>query len=238
MRLSALRIFIISLSAVFFYSCAAVYVPNVAHTEFYEGAGDISVSGFSGSTGFDGQLSCAVTDNIYIYGAAAFLNEDSTLENNDDFLEHSYQEGAIGYYHIMGSSGRYTMHMGYGQGEAEAVDNYVFFGDRNIKATGKYRKYFFQSCLGMSNNVVDFGGAIRYSYVDFYEFKSASETREHIYNHFIEPTFFVRLGYKYIKSHFQYSLAFGLRNNSPFDYRVNRISLGLTFRFNILGENF
>ncbi|MEJ2053713.1 MAG: hypothetical protein P8X42_07310 [Calditrichaceae bacterium] len=238
MRLLVLRTFVLLSSAVFFYSCAAVYIPNVAHTTFYEGSGDLSISGFTGSTGFDGQISYAVTDNMYLYGAAAYLNEDSTLENNDDFLNHSYQEGAIGYYHVMGNSGRYTMHMGYGQGEAEAIDRYIFFGNQELKALGKYRKYFFQSCLGMSNNIVDFGGAIRYNYVDFYEFSSSNETREHIFNHFIEPTFFVRLGYKYIKWHFQYSLTLGLRDDSPFDYKVNRISVGVTFKYNILGNNF
>ena len=88
---------------------------------------------------------------------------------------------------------------------------------------------------------VDLGGAVRYSYVDFYKFSSDRqdiEPVEHIYNHFIEPTFFVRVGYKYVKWHFQYSLAFGLREESPFDYKINRISIGLTFKYNILGKNF
>ena len=241
MRLSIQNIILMISAAVIFSSCAAVYVPNVAHTTFYEESGDVSVSGFVGSTGYDGQVSFAVTDNIYLYGAASYLKEDSTTYEDDDYLKHSYQEGAIGFYHWMGGSGRYTMHMGMGHGEAEAFDRYNFFGDQKLVAEGKYRKYFFQSALGMSKDVVDLGGAIRYTYVDFYKFSTNREeygTIEHIFNQFIEPTFFVRLGYKYIKWHFQYSWAFGLRDDSPFDYRANRISMGITFKYNILGKNF
>ena len=241
MRLSTIKIFFVISIAIIFSSCAAVYVPNVAHTTFYEESGDVSVSGFIGSTGYDGQVSFAVTNNLYIYGAANFMDEDSTSETNDDFLKHSYQEGALGFYHVMGTSGRYTMHAGIGHGEAEAFDRYNFFGDVEVKAKGDYRKYFFQSALGMSNDIVDLGGAVRYSYVDFYKFRSDREDIEpveHVYNHFIEPTFFVRVGYKYVKWHFQYSLAFGLRDESPFEYKINRISIGLTFKYNILGKNF
>ncbi|MBN1408452.1 MAG: hypothetical protein JW956_11715 [Calditrichaceae bacterium] len=243
MRLSIQKIFILISAAFIFSSCAAVYVPNVAHTTFYEENGDLSVSGFVGSTGYDGQVSFAMTDNLYLYGAASYLKEDSTNnENNDeDYLKHKYQEGAIGFYHCMGSSGRYTMHMGMGHGESEAYDSYVFFGDNELMAKGKYRKYFFQSALGMSKDIVDLGGAIRYNYVDFYKFSTTSENIpgvEHIFNQFIEPSFFVRVGYKYIKWHFQYSVAIGLRDESPFDYRANRISMGITFKYNILGKNF
>lgn len=242
MRLSIFKILVIISSAIILSSCATVYVPNVAHTTFYEESGDLSVSGFAGTTGFDGQVSAAITNNIYLYGAAAFMDKDSTTEMDDDYLDHSYQEGAIGFYHVMGTSGRYTMHMGYGQGKAEAVDNYnSLFGEQTIFAKGDYHKYFFQSALGMSKNVVDLGGAIRYCYVNFDKFNPDVEDIEpvkNVYNHFIEPTFFVRVGYKYIKWHFQYSFAFGLRDESPFDYKRNRISMGITFKYNILGKNF
>ena len=130
MRLSTLKILSIVSIAIILSSCAAVYVPNVAHTTFYEESGDLSVSGFTGSTGYDGQVSAALTNNLYFYGAASFLEEDSTSENYDDFLHHTYQEGAIGYFNTMGTSGRYTMHAGFGHGEAEAVDRYDFFGDQ------------------------------------------------------------------------------------------------------------
>lgn len=241
MRLSIHKILIMISTAVIFSSCAAVYVPNVAHTTFYEESGDVSLSGFIGSTGYDGQVSAAITNNLYIYGAASFMEEDSTSYEDDDYLKHNYQEGAIGFYHCIESSGRYTMHMGIGHGEAEAYDRFNFFGDQKVAADGKYRKYFFQSALGMSKDIVDLGGSIRYSYVDFYEFNSNGEDYgrvEHIFNHFIEPSFFVRLGYKYVKLHFQYSRAFGLSHESPFNYKSNRISMGITFKYNILGKNF
>ncbi len=241
MRLSIQKIFILISTAIIFSSCAAVYVPNVAHTTFYEESGDLSASGFVGSTGYDGQVSFAFTNNLYFYGAASFMEEDSTSYEDDNYLKHNYQEGAIGFYHCIESSGRYTMHMGIGHGEAEAYDRFNFFGSNKVTAEGKYRKYFFQSALGMSKDIVDLGGAIRYSYVDFYKFNSNREdygTVEHIFNHFLEPSFFVRVGYKYIKWHFQYSLAFGLRDESPFDYKINRISMGITFKYNILGKNF
>ena len=241
MRLSIQNIILMISAAVIFSSCAAVYVPNVAHTTFYEEGGDLSVSGFVGTTGYDGQVSAAITNNLYLYGAASYLKEDSTSYEDEDYLKHNYQEGAIGFYHCMGSSGRYTMHMGMGHGEAEAYDRYEFFGENKVTADGKYRKYFFQCALGMSKDIVDLGGSIRYSYVDFYKFNSNREdygTVEHIFNHFLEPSFFVRVGYKYIKWHFQYSLAFGLKDESPFDYKINRISMGLTFKYNLLGRNF
>ncbi len=222
----------------FFKACTPVYIPNVSNTAFYDNSGDISASAFLGTSGFDGQLSYALSDHIYLHSGGSFFYDDSNRQEREDYIKHYYYEGALGYYTDFASKGKTTFHIGIGRGVTEAVSIFEFIDYNEIPITGKYLKYFFQSTMGLSTNIVDFGGCVRYNYVEFYRYTYREENyRTDVYNHFIEPAVFIRAGWKSFRYHAQISYILGLRNESPFNYDFLRFSVGFSFKYNLFGKN-
>lgn len=223
---------------ILFQSCTPVYIPNVSNTAFYEDSGDLSASVFLGSTGYDGHVSYALSDHVFLHSGGSFFYEDSSSQNREDYIKHYYYEGALGYYTNFASKGQTTLQIGVGRGAAEAVSIFKFIDYNEIPITGKYLKYFFQSTLGFSTKIIDFGGCVRYNYVEFfrYRYKDEEYTTD-VYNHFMEPAVFIRAGWKYFRYHAQVSYILGLRNNSPFDYDFLRFSVGFSFKYNLFGKN-
>ena len=232
-----IRLAILSFLFLSTLSCTRVYLPNAAQTVFYDNEGDASIAAFTGTNGFDGQISYAVTDDWFVGIAGSFMNADSNKEDATDFIRHSYYEGGFGYYSKFGSRGKYNIQGGIGRGNIETISVYSFFGDHAVPGTGVYHKYFLQNTIGFSTSAIDLGGNVRFNYVDFQHLRIYDEIFRHQKDYFIEPTFFLRAGWKNFRYNMQCSLIFGLKRDRPFDYDWLRINMGLSYQFNIFGKS-
>ncbi len=217
--------------------CAPVYVPSARHTHQLNEKGEASLSSYSGTNGADVQLAYAVTDNIGILGAVSIARDD---EDDEDFHKHTYGEIGVQYYDNIGGIGRFEFMSGFGRGSASALGTYnSIFNDTSseIRATGKYGKFFVQPNIGLETDVVDAGLSFRFGHVIFTEFETSSATYdENESGTFFEPGLFVRLGWQTVKLEGQigYSMP---TNQVAFDYKSFFLSLGFQMKLNDLLAN-
>lgn len=218
-----------------FTGCAPVYVPNSVHTPMLEDKGDGQVSGFVGSSGFDVQTALGVSDHIGV--SADFSYGQRADEEDDDFHRHQFGEVGIGYFNDISSWSQFEVYGGYGRGQAETVDEYVFITQQEIRATGRYDRFFVQPALGFEVGPLRMNGAVRLARVNFYEFETSRETQRR--NNpvlFYEPALGLSVGTRAARVGVQAGAS--VPNQDPadidFDYQPLWLSLGVTFSGNIL----
>lgn len=215
-------------------SCSPIYVPNVRNAALFRGAGEVQVSGHFGQ-GLDGQAAISVTNNIGISGAIESVNRSS--ENNDKYVKHKFWEGGIGYYeNAPNEKIAYEIFGGYGRGEGTAYNSFdKLFGVNpdDIKATGKYQRFYIQPSVGSNHRIFNWMVSARISYVDFESFTSNGVVVT--YNEpviFFEPAFTgrVNFGKSPIYSQFQAGFNVNVQGSSAFDYQPTTLSFGIGLR--------
>ena len=219
--------------------CAPVYVPSARHTHQLNEKGEASFSGHSGTNGADFQLAYAVTDHIGVLGAASFARDDE--REDQDFHKHTYGEIGVQYHDNIGGIGRFEFLSGFGRGSASSVDTYTFDDSPSeIRATGKYGKFFVQPNIGLETDIVDAGLAFRFGHVIFTEFETSNATyNENESATFFEPGLFVRRGWQTVKLEGQigYSVPMQDENQVAFDYEPFFLSLGIQLKLDDLLAN-
>lgn len=219
--------------ALFLASCSPVYVPNVRNAALFRGAGEVQVSGHFGQ-GLDAQAAISVTNHIGVMGNIESVNRNSN-DGDDDYVKHKFWEGGLGYYENSEKM-CYEIFGGYGRGEGTAYNNYdQLFGPStsDIKATGKYQRYFIQPSVGSNHRVFNWIVSARISYVDFENFTYNGVTAT--YNDpviFLEPSFTgrVNFGKSPIYSQFQAGFNINTQGNTIFDYQHTSLSFGFGLR--------
>jgi len=215
-------------------SCSPVYVPNVRNAALFRGAGEVQASGHFGN-GLDGQAAISITNHLGIMGSIESVNRSS--ENNDKYVKHNFWEGGIGYYeNAPNDKICYEIFGGYGRGEGTSFNNYdKLFGPNpdDIKATGKYKRYFIQPSIGSNHRIFNWIVSGRISYVDFESFTTGGMTVT--YNDpviFFEPAFTgrVNFGKSPIYSQFQTGFSIPTQGDNVFDYQPFTLSFGFGLR--------
>lgn len=220
--------------------CAPVYVPNTVHSPMLEERGDAQVGGwvggYGGSTGFDLQAALAPTDHV---GVSADFSYGEEPGDDADFHRHQFGEIGVGYFNDISSWVQAEIYGGYGRGQAEAEDNYTFFGPQTIRAKGQYDRVFVQPALGLEAGPLHLYGASRFVRVNFHEFESSGDSRV---ESDIQPAFFneMALGLGLGTESFRVGVQTGVsvplsdREDIDFDTELFWISLGAQLRFNVL----
>ena len=156
-------------------SCSPVYLPNARNTPMFQGAGEVQVAAQIGQ-GYDVQTAVSITDHVGVMANYAYTGNTSVDEDDkEDYIRHNFFEGAIGYYENKGKFG-YEIFAGYGKGKGTTYDKYDFAGGTEIKATGRYQRFFIQPAIGMNKSVFNWIVAARFSLVDFTEFSNSTQT--------------------------------------------------------------
>jgi len=209
-------------------SCAPVYVPNARQTNMMSEKGELHASAQAGTNGGDLQLAYAVSDKFGLFGSGSFKSDKTSGNSDSDFHEHRYGElGAI-YYRPFGNIGRFEALAGLGFGEAEAVDQYEIFGPQQVRATGRYNKFFTQANIGLETDPFETGLALRMGQVTFNEFETSNNSlQETESGTFFEPAVFARLGWQNFKLESQLGIAGLLQDEVAFDYESLFFSVGL-----------
>ena len=227
----AIPFIIIALGAI--SGCAPVYHPNVRNAPLFQGAGEFQGSVHFGN-GIDFQGAVSVSDHIGLMANYSFTNRTSTTDE-DQYVKHNLFEGGLGYYE---NSSRicYEFFAGYGTGEGTAYDNYDFIsGSSTLRATGKYRRIFFQPSIGSNSRIFNWGFSARFSLVDFLSFEQDGLVYEPNHNNlylFFEPAFVGKLyfGKSGIFTNFQAGFNLPAQGDPYFEYNAFHMSIGFGFR--------
>jgi len=155
-------------------SCAPVYVPNARQTNMMSKKGELHASAQAGSNGGDLQVAYAGSDKFGLFGSASFKSDEGSDNSDGDFHEHRYGEMGVVYYRPFGKIGRFEALAGFGFGQAEAVDQYEVFGPQQVRATGRYNKFFTQANIGLETDPFETGLALRLGQVTFTEFETSN----------------------------------------------------------------
>lgn len=216
------RVFLFLL-LVFVSSCSSVYMPNVPNTPMLSEAGEFSGAAhvsFRGNASVNGAY--AVYDHIGVIGGLSYMNDQT---RSKDF-KHRLVEIGGGYFDTFGSDNNriIEVYAGFGTGGADRVfRDYDRSG--NLLTTDledvSYNKVFLQVNYSSkkktdfrlfgNNYPINYGTALRMSWVDMDRFTINSMVQKNENNVFLEPVFFTRM---------RLSKAFQLQYTSSFNLGV------------------
>jgi hypothetical protein len=216
-------------------SCAPVYVPNIRNTPMFTKGGEFQ-SSFQIGNGRDFQAAVSITKNIGLIGGYSYLDN---REGGNNHRHHELLEGGIGYFNSQGRT-KFEFFAGYGKGEGSSYQEFYFFGDHKVYATGKYERFFIQPAIGFTREIFQGSFVARFSHVNFTKFTDDNATF-YVNKHglvFFEPAFVGRINVdKNFFLTFQYGVAIPLSQDEYFDYRIFQLSGGLGFRLGAVSES-
>ncbi len=197
------------------------YIPNMVNTPMFNNKGEFQANIATGTSVFDAQVAYSVTDHIGLMVNSSFA--DHTDDSTDEFHKHMIFEGGVGYYNKIGTKGRYEIFGGYGFGEVEGYEE--SFTDSYADA--KFRRFFIQPAIGLSNNVFDGSFAPRICLISL----KSDEYKKSEYEVFIEPVITAKVGYRYVKFIMQFGLSipFGGADQVYFDSQPLIFNIGMHF---------
>ena len=222
-KIKNILIFLLLLALVF-QACAPAYTPNVVNTPLLSNKGEIQAGIGTGVSGFDPQLTYALSDNLGIMFNGSFCNRKNTDVDDDsditNYHKHSFFEAAAGYYKKVSHKGRLEIFSGYGFGtvDAEYKNNLV-----SSQSKANIFRYFIQPGLGMTTDVFDGSFASRIVLVDI-------NKDVHSYSSFIEPVLTGRFGYQHIKFYIQAGFSVPLSKSEHYSYQPLILSFGINFK--------
>lgn len=210
-------LFIIIIAGIMLSSCAPAYVPNVINSPMFTEKGDVSISGYSGTSGVDAHLAGAITNHVGLMLNGSF--DDHTNDSTDSFHKHQFLEFAPGYFTKINRFSVFEIYGGYGFGEIESqYDGSIFYS----YTKADFSRYFLQPGIGFVNNFVNLGVSTRFAYVTIKQ----NDLTESAF--FIEPALSAKFGYKWVMFCGQFGFAYPFDSeNVGFEYEPFIFSLGL-----------
>ena len=174
-----------------------VYVPNVINTPLLSNKGDIQANLNIGESGFDPQLSAAVSDHVGIMLNGSYrFNADNSSYNE----VHRFIEAGAGYYTQFENVGRFEVYGGAGFGNLKTIGG----GDNTSLQDLDVDSYrlFLQPDIGVKTRYFEGSLASRlvWLYLDL-----GNETKT---NFFIEPAITLKGGAKDVKAVLQFGYSF------------------------------
>ncbi len=210
-----LNVFLV-FSVILIPGCAPMYVPNVVNTPMLSNKGEFHANVNTGTSGFDPQLSYAITDNIGVMLNASIENRNR--DSTDSHHRHKFIEFAAGYYTKFAELGRFETYVGYGRGSINAHYDFVLW---ESFSDVKYNRIFVQPAIGISTKWFDGSFAMRIAYVDIFQ---SGYRKDGI---FMEPIVTVKFGYDYFKIVSQMGYSLPADNYVSFDYEPFMFSVGI-----------
>lgn len=204
-------------------SCSPAYIPNVVNTPLLSNKGEVQAAVHVGVSGVDPQFAYALTDQIGLMLNGSFLQQKNNSTNT--YYKYKFTELGVGYYSKIGDNGRFETFGGFGLGNIKTNSTNSFLTDGtvgNISTRALSYRAFIQPTIGLSYAIFDGSFTTRLVMVNISE-KSLLKT-----DYFAEPTFTVKLGYKYVKYIFQFGLSIPLYPSyRPFKHQVFIFSVGM-----------
>ena len=206
--------------SLFLTSCY-VYVPNVINAPLLSNKGEVQANLNIGESGFDPQISAAVSDyvGVMVNGSFRFNNNNSTTGEI-----HNFVEAGAGYYTKFENIGRFEIYGGAGVGNLTA-NNANFWTSTEPEIHVKTFRLFLQPDIGVKTNYFEASFAPRLVLLNL------DMGRENSTNFFIEPAITVKGGAKNIKIVFQAgcSIPTGMYYDNFYDPLIMSVRIQGTF---------
>lgn len=232
----------------FLSGCSSVYMPNVPNTPMFTQKGEISAGGHVTLKGnFSVNGAYAVSDHFGVMMNASHLNNQRKKED----FRHSLFEVGGGYFTTFGTDKNRVLeaYAGIGRGSSDRTQKDITTETTSIsnRVSGNFDKYFLQVNftskrkkdlrLFGSHFPLNYGTALRMSYVDMFRHVRNGEIATPEDNIFLEPVFYTRLAISpAVQVQYTSGGNIGLKNRKALTAGYSVFSLGLVV--NIGGRNF
>ncbi len=220
----------IFISSIFITSCTPAYIPNRVNTPLLSNSGELQASFSTGISGFDPQISYALTDKIGIMANGSFANRKN--DTTDNYHVHNFLELGSGYYGKFDNIGRYGFFGGFGIGNVK-TDFSNDITSKKIDAT--LNRFFAQPSIGAVTNYFDGSFALRMIFVNTRLNNNISDNPDGN-DFFFEPVVTTRFGYKYVKLLLQAGLSFRVLN-AGYRYEHQPFILNFGIHFTLFQED-
>jgi hypothetical protein len=188
----------------------------MVNTPMLSNKGELQVSINSGISGFDPQISYAITDHIGVMLNGSF--SDRTSDSTNDYHKHQFVEIGTGFYKKIGELGRFESYGGFGLGNTEGDYSSTLWSSH---ANAQFFRIFIQPSIGLATPYFDGGLATRFVVVSMTQDPNKSTGL------FFEPVITLKLGYKYVKLVSQFGLSLPATEEIAFNYQPFMFSVGL-----------
>jgi len=218
--------------------CSSVYMPNVPNIPMFTQKGELSAGAHATLRGnFNFNTAYAVSDHFALMLNGSMLNSE---RKKQDF-RHNLLEFAPGYYTTFGPERNRIIEVygGFGKGSSDRIDK-----ESNAEGIvtyerqeGSFNKYFLQVNYSSKRKKtlrlighefpLNYGTALRASYVDMYKYSLNGVGKPAETNFFIEPIFYTRLTLNpSVQLQYTSGSNFGLRNGKTLTAAYSVFSLG------------
>ncbi len=223
----------VCLTSLIFTSCYTLYRPNTLHVPLFKEKNELSLNAGAGISGTELQAAYSVTNNFAVMANGSFFNANVAEPTGIYRKENNFGEIGLGYFQHLGENIIGEVFSGFGVGKAFNQGN--FWIGNNSFNRANYTRYFVQPSIGFISNSFELAGSIRWSYVDFFNFKTESSIQplDKLPNRssypFLEPALTARIGYKSVKIFGQIGTSFSLVS-IPYAYAPLIFSTGLNIK--------
>ena len=217
-------------------SCNVMYMPNMENVPLMSEKGDMKFN----LSSTNAQASYAITDNIALM--ANGYKRDNSWTSAGDSVNFEYTsdrflaEGGVGYFRPLSDDVIFEVYGGGGFGQI-AFDYIDVDFDIDKRFSANMTRYFVQPNIGYKNEIIEFAFSSRLTALKFSGIEAKNYTVQDLVTDdlfqidkptyfFFEPAFTIRLGYKWVKLHFQTIYSTKL-NTEPLNYRGLGINLGI-----------
>jgi hypothetical protein len=228
-------------------SCSSIYIPNVPNTPMLSSAGELSASGhvsLKGNVSFNSAY--AVSDHFGVLLSGALININRTKK---DFRSSLLETGA-GYFTTFGPNNDRILEIYTGLGRGSTERTYKERTDAGLLTADRqevsFNKYFMQVNYSSKdkknlklfgrNFPLNYGTAVRVSYLNMSEFLRNDIIQPEEDNVFIEPVFYTRMALnKTVQLQYTSGSNFGLKNRKFLTAGSSVFTVGLVI--NVGGAN-
>lgn len=227
--------------------CTSVYMPNVPNTPMFTHKGEVSAGGHATLKGnFSFNSAYAISDKFAVMLNASKL---SNQREKEDF-RHGLVEVGGGYFTSFGANQNRVLEVYTGVGRGNSDRDQKQTNSEGVvthnRVSGNFDKYFLQVNFSSKRKKdlrllghqfpLNYGTALRMSYVDMYRHVHNGEIKPTENNVFLEPIFYTRLTLSPVVQ-LQYTSGgnIGLKNRKALTAGYSVFSLGLVV--NIGGRN-
>jgi hypothetical protein len=200
-------------------ACNPVYVPTTVNVPLLGEKGQANVAATAGISGIDLQGAYAFSKQM-----AGMVNLSYLAKDKNNYNNHFFIEGGIGYFLKLGKSGRFDCYGGYGWGQAEATTN-----NDTLHPKSDYHRFFIQPSIGVVTDHFDGAFSLRVVHVNFYNtvhFSGQSKL-------FFEPVLTGKFGSKALRFVSQFGLSLPTSKIIELEDSFEPIILSLGLQYNL-----
>jgi len=210
--------------------CSSFYTANSLNVPLLKKYNESSINSNVGLNGLDIQGATAVDHHLSIMGniSMSTSGKDSLKGRHH---QHLMAEVALGHFGYLTKKTVYEVYVGYGRGYLQSYNQLDFIGNYNTLTRGQFNRYFIQGNFGKKVDALEFGGAIKTSFLNVFEIKAQEKTFQQAINSvFVEPAVIARYDWNQFKLTGQLGYSHDLTGNFNLSHQHLIFNLGIMYK--------